>query len=665
MIGDLHRNSWPPRSRWNHRIAIAVHLLAVMSFTSASVGADTFENEVKPFLKQFCFECHAGDDVNGDIDFGAIETRQAVNEAFEIWQSMIDVLRSGSMPPEDAKQPSDEDRRRIENWYQVFVGQAEPRPAVMRPRRLSVTEYRNTLRTLLGFDLEVDVIEAEQTVTQRSMVIKLLPEDPPGQSGFKNDTHQNPLTSVVWDQYSFLVDAALQEFFSLPRREELARFTGPINGDTFTPKHANRLLQKFVPLVKRRDVPESEVKAIVARLGGRRGAELKLALKAELEMLLMSPDFIYRGLRIERNSVGQQPVDRFELAERLSYFLWADMPDEALMQSAADGTLSDPQTYASQIDRMLASPKADSLAEVFVTEWLSLSEIEHVSDNPPETAALQSQPIDFVKYLIAEDRPLIELIDSRTAFANRYTAKMYGADSKQLTKSEKQRGIEQQTYPNQRIELEQATYRGGILTMPGVLAMNRGPILRGTWVLERILGDELPDPPANVGQVEPNRRGENLTFRQRFEQHRRNNSCAVCHNKIDPLGFALQAFDDNGHYRLTSDNPQKKRAPKKSDYIDDPAELDTSGKLPSGETFAGIEQLKQILATSQREAVVRNIVQRTMAYAYGRKLTVDDAAVVRSITQKMIETNGSWRDLFHEVAGSLPFRETILLDDRS
>ena len=140
----------------------------------------------------------------------------------------------------------------------------------------------------------------------------------------------------------------------------------------------------------------------------------------------MSPAFIYRGLLVSRQHGKRQSVDAFELAERLSYFLWADMPDDQLMSLAADKTLADPNVYATQIDRMLASPKARSLADNFAVQWLALNEIEHVSDNVPQMVALKSQPIDFMHYLFTEDRPLLELINSQTAFISPHTSRLYG-----------------------------------------------------------------------------------------------------------------------------------------------------------------------------------------------------------------------------------------------
>ena len=183
--------------------------------------------------------------------------------------------------------------------------------------------------------------------------------------------------------------------------------------------------------------------------------------------------------------------------------------------------------------------------------------------------------------------------------------------------------------------------------MPGMLTMNRGPIQRGTWLLRRVLGERLGEPPADIPPVRPSPPGEKLTFRERFERHRSDASCARCHEKIDPIGFALDGYDANGRFLLTD----KKKAAEG---------IDTSGKLPTGESFSDYEGLKEILLTTQRRPVVRNAVERTLSYALCRKTERSDYPVIEEITEKIVESNGTWKDLFVEIVMSLSFRETII-----
>ena len=656
-------------------------LLAENPTDSASETTRRYRVSVEPLLKKHCFQCHGDkDEVRGDVNFRVIETGPQIKAAFELWSNVLELIETGSMPPETQPRLTPAEIAQFKAWYQQeLVDTIAPLPDVLRPRRLSAHEYRQTLRSLFGFDLEVSIAEAEQTVVEKSLVMKLLPVDPPGPSGFKNDTSANPLTTNVWEQYSFLLDDALEQWLSPGNRNRLEVVTGPITSKHMTPEQCEKLLKWMLRRIYRRTPTTETIQTCVASIRGKQGPELEAALRMELKSVLMSLPFIYRGLlaTVDDLKVSDQDdspvsygrVDDHELAERLSYFLWGDMPDERLMQLADEGTLRIPETYASEIARMLADPKSRNLAENFGVEWFSLNEISKVSKNPPVSHALRQQPIDFLNYLFIEGRPLLELIDSKVTFLNPHTAKFYPRDRKRMAAYKKQRGIEVEAVPNQRLELVGSSERGGLLTMPGILAMNRGPVIRGTWMLEKVLGEHLPDPPANVGQVKPNQPGENLTFRERFELHRSDATCAICHNKIDPLGFAMQAYDSTGAYNPTGLNPtkgknrkQKKNKVKEDEHaLVDPPLLDTSGRLPGGQSFEDFRELKQILLTSQRRRIIENIVKRTLSYALARELNVHDMPTVDEISSELDRhgnlelREGSYHDLIHLVVNSLPF----------
>lgn len=632
-----------------------------ISSSSAFAAAPMFESDVKPLLVKYCVKCHSGDQPKAKLDFSEFVTSQDAAAQPDVWETAIELLDAGDMPPEKAAQPTVAERSTVKTWYEDrLIPSIEPRPGEFKPRRLSATEYRNTLRSLFGFELEVAVVEAEQTVAEKSLVLKLLPLDPPGKSGFRNDTSGNPLTTVIWDQYAYLSDAALERLFSKSGRGHLETLVGPIRENGLTSEQARNLVRAFLPRVYRRPVSDADMAQTIKAIDS--STDLVKTLKFELQAALMSPGFIFRGMLMRGEAGVQQPVDAFELAERLSYFLWADMPDAELMELAGTGTLSDTAILNTQVDRMLASPKARNLAEDFAVQWLTLDQIARTSKNPPQQVALQSQPIDFMHYLFTDNRPLMELIDSKTAFVSPFTKGFYPKDNQQMARYSKPKGIEVEIVPNQKITLKHTTERGGILTIPGVLAMNRGPVLRGTWVLERILGDRLPDPPANVGQVPDNKKGRNLTFRQRFEMHRNKATCAICHDKIDPLGFALQGYDGRGAYLLAKNNKPSKKIKRrnKPKTVQDPQDIDTSGRLPTGETFDNFAGLKRILVTSQRERVIRNIVRRMISYALCRKLEIYDRPTVDKIVARLKARNGSYRELIHEIVNSLPFRETVI-----
>ncbi len=636
-------------------------LYGLVFTATLSASSMAFEHDVRPILERSCVKCHGGEKLKGEVDFTKILTNQDADAQFELWETVIEVIEANEMPPEDEPQLSDAEKKTILNWYQGrSQAVIEAKPAVFKPRRLSGPEYRNTLRSLFGFDLEVAVAEAEQTViSEKSLVLKLLPTDPPGASGFINDTHRARLSPVIWDQYLHLSNAALENLFSKNGRAQLGGFIGSQLSEDWQPvdlsrDQAERLIRAFVPRALRRPTPEEQLSKILAGISGKHGEALLAATKFELKAILMSPAFFYRGLLMEGDPSKQQAVDNFELAERLSYFLWEDRPDEELTQLATDGSLGDRQVLKKQVTRMLSSPKARNLARSFGTQWLKIDSLDDLlAKDPIRHHALKTQPIDFLNYLFTENRPVMELIDSKITFVNEGTSGFYGKDRQRMKRHAKPTGIERQRTPNQKLELVHAEGRGGLLTMPGILTMNQGPIQRGTWMLRQILGIQVSEPPADTPPIQGSPRGENLTFRERFEAHRSDPSCARCHEKIDPLGFALEGYDKNGQFLRSTDRPKKK-----PDKAIEP--IDTSGKLPSGETFETFAELKAILLTRKREPIVRNIVERTLAYALCRKLERNDQPVVDAITKNLCENDGTWLGLFQQVANSLPFRETII-----
>lgn len=624
------------------------------SWTSAEI---TFEENIRPVLEASCVKCHGAETVKGSVDFTKIRTEADADAQFELWETVVEVVEAGEMPPENHPQLTLEAKKKIAEWYRIRLSApVEPRPGVFKARRLSGPEYRNSLRSLFGFDLEVVVAEAQQTVAgEQSLVLKLLPKDPPGDSGFVNDTHGAPLSSALWEQYAFLTEAALEKLFAPKQRAALKDFIGgelpdEWNLEDFSEKQAEALIRYFFPRALRRHIPDSRIQEALEAIRGHSGGNLVAILKFELKAVLLSPEFLYRGMLMPVKTGGRQPVDSYELAERLSYFLWEDRPDDELMRLAQNGELSSSEALRGQVVRMLKSPSARSLSESFGVQWLGIASLDALITNPIAHHSLRTQPVLFLNYLFTENRPVMELIDSKTTFINTGVSGFYGDDRSRMKLHPTPKGIERQTTPFERFTLEKASWRGGILTMPGILTMNRGPIQRGTWLLRRVLGERLGEPPADIPPVKPAPRGEKLTFRERFERHRSDVSCARCHEKIDPIGFSLDGYDTNGRFIKRGG----KRATASSSLID------TSGKLPSGETFTDYAGLKAIFMSSQRGRIVRNAVERTLAYALCRKMTRNDYPLIDQITEKIVEGNGTWKDLFTEIVISPSFRETII-----
>ena len=623
-------------------------------FVPAFLFAGSFEDEVLPLLERSCLKCHGGEKTKGQVDFSGILTESDAGDHLDLWETVVEVVELGEMPPEEEKPLSAAERKKIRDWREAFIRlPVETTLSEFRPRRLSANEYRNTLRSLFGFDLEVGIARAEQTVSgEKSLALKLLPPDPPGRSGYFNDTHAVPLSSSLLENYAYLAGAALDRLFSGKGRDSLALMVdqGRDWKGEISPSLTEKFLRSFLPRVLRRTVADEKIKALLDRLGDKEGEALVSALKFELKAVLISPEFLYRGfLAKPEGKPGRQPVDDFELAERLSYFIWEDMPDEELMQAARKGKLREKDEVSRQVGRMLADPKARNLSESFGVQLLGLSSIDdQIKNNPIHLHAMRTQPRDFLHYLFTEDRPVMELLDSNVTFVNQSTSGFYGNDRRRLDPFHKPKGVERQRTMNQRLEIRDAEGRGGILTMPSILAMNHGPILRGTWVLRHILGVRLGEPPADIPPIKPVPRGKKMTFRERFEAHRENATCARCHEKIDPIGFALDGYDRNGRYLLASYHKRDNQPP-----------IDTSGKLPSGEKFEDFQGLKSILLSKKKEQVVRHLSSQVLSYALCRKLGRGDQPVIEEITRKVTLENSTWKELVIEVANSPPFRETV------
>ena len=628
-------------------------VLFLLLFESHQLDAKIkFEENIRPILERSCLKCHGGEKVKGEVDFSKIKTETDSDSRFELWETVTEMIDAGEMPPEDNPQLSPEEKSMILDWYQERLrSPIQALPGTFQPRRLSGPEYRNTLRSLFGFDLEVAIAEAQQTVVgEQSLVLKLLPKDPPGPSGFVNDTHAAPLSPVILEQYAFLTDAAIEKLFAPKQRSHLEEMVGEKLPEKWSPSdlspdQAKALIRKFVPRALRRNVLNERFRTSLDPLEDKSGPELLKALKFEMKAVLLSPSFLYRGFLVQRFPGTQRKVDPFELAERLSYFLWEDMPDYELMALATDGSLMKDEVITAQVERMLKAPQAKSLAGSFGVQWLGIANLDELIKNPITHHSLRTQPVLFLNHLFTENRPVIELISSKTTFVNEGVSGFYGQDRGKMKRHKKPKGIERQTTPFNKFTLEKAIWRGGIITMPGILTMNRGPIQRGTWLLRRVLGVRLGEPPADVPPIKPAPNGQKLTFRERFERHRNDASCARCHEKIDPLGFALDAYDTNG--RFMNQNGKPANGP------------DTSGKLPTGENFDDYAGLKEILVGPQKEKIIRNSVERTLSYAMCRKLTRTDQPTIDRITKSIVKNNGTWKDLFVEIVNSLPFRETI------
>ncbi len=350
---------------------------------------------------------------------------------------------------------------------------------------------------------------------------------------------------------------------------------------------ARRIIATFAQRAYRRAARPDEVDSLLAFYGraAGRGESFERSVGLALRAGLVSPKFLFRH-ESGGATAADYRLDDFELASRLSYFLWMSMPDTELMELARSGSLGDPQTLERQVSRMIADPKSQAFIEAFFGQWLGFADlggtlkpddVAFPEFTPALGEAMVQEATRFFGRIVREDRSLLEILDSGYSYLNEDLAKHYGLDGVV--------GREQRL-----VEFEDAR-RGGVLGMGAILTATSlptrtSPVVRGKWVLETMLGEELPPPPPDAGELaEPGESSAGMTMRQMYEMHRDEPRCAVCHDEIDPIGFGLENFDAIGRWR-DSDNGQP---------------IDATGTLPRGESFAGPVELKQILLGRSEE----------------------------------------------------------------
>jgi hypothetical protein len=404
----------------------------------------------------------------------------------------------------------------------------------------------------------------------------------------------------------------------------------------------SRILTDLAERAFRRPVAASEIEKYVALVHQAQQDEQSFdeGLAVGIQALLVSPDFLYR---IERNrqtprSVYAQKITEHELATRLSYFLWASMPDEALRRAADAGTLRDPRVLTAQVRRMLRDPKVNALAEQFGGQWLQFRALESITRNRERfpdfedylRLSMRKETELFIAHVIREDRSILDFIDAKYSFVNERLARHYGIA-----------GVSGPEF--RRVDLT-GTPRGGVLTQASVLtvssyATRTSPVLRGKWILENLLNAPPPVPPPDVPNLDEAAVGTSASLREQLESHRKDPTCASCHRKMDPLGFGLENFDAVGAWRTT----------------DGKFPIDATGFLPDGDEFDGPEELRGVLR-NQPAAFARCLTSKLLTYALGRGLERYDTRTVKQIASRLPAHDYRFSALVLEIVNSLPFQ---------
>jgi len=413
--------------------------------------------------------------------------------------------------------------------------------------------------------------------------------------------------------------------------------------DDATDEVVARHLKRFAERAWRRPVAIEELKPYLAAYLGEReaGEDLGAAYEAALLGVLTSRHFTYL---VEGEATPRERLNDWELASRLSYFLWSSMPDEALLNAARQGGLNQGRArLLTQVDRMLADPKIGRFIDDFPRQWLQLHRLGMF---PPDNklypdyevwleASMRGEVVEFFREVFAGNLPIDAFLDADWTVANPRLCEFYGLP-------------EPGSSGFQRVSLERAPQRGGLLTMGAILGLTSDgsrhrPVHRGVWISEAIFGKTPPPPPANVDPIEPNPPDSpKSTIRQKLEAHNSNPNCAACHRNIDPLGLAFDQYDAVGQWR-THERVEKGKG-------DNPP-VNPSGRLPDGRAFADAKEFKRLLL-DDRDAFLRALVEHLSAYALRRVMTVDDREDIESIVDEARQKDYKLKDVVRAVAMS-------------
>lgn len=646
-VVDLHVRRTCGRLAWGIMIA---GVLAGTSGKAEDVEAwrMRFTQEIQPMLTQKCVDCHSEDYASGEFDLTQYMRPDQLIETIDVWERIARRVRNGEMPPPDSEALTDDERAALLGWVDKAPRDESCRQLAsdesqrwyrghVMSRRLTRFEYNHAIRDLIGVDFGL---------------AEMLPSDGAGGEGFDTTGDSLFLSAIHFERYLSAADRVAGSLLpqqGLPESPDLVlasqRLLAPGQDGECEHSAAEAIFLDLASRAFRREIDADERARWMQwyRDARQRGDDHRAALRGLVTAVLVSPHFLFL-VEVEPDEEGVRALTGHELATRMALLIWSSLPDQALRDRADDGSLLDPSVARREVRRMLADPRSRALGERFALQWLDLGSLgsgrRPDAERFPEfdaalAEAMRGEVVEFVVGVFRDDASLLSLLDSDETYVNARLAQHYGMP-----------GEFDETF--RRVSLD-GLPRGGLTTMAAVLTNTSfphrtSPVLRGGWLLERILGERVPPPPDDVPALEEE--GQTLvarSLRERLEQHRQRADCATCHDRIDPLGFGLENFDAIGRWRTD----------------DAGVPIDASGRLPSGEVFDGPDQLKQILL-ARRDQFVQHLIRQMLGYALGRPLNRFDQCVIDDTLKALQRQDYRAGLLIEEIVVSYPFQHRFI-----
>ena len=570
-------------------LSLPIVIIVTSAGARADDAADDLAAEVREVLMDRCIGCHDSLERSGGLDLVKLMDHFQPGQDQASWEKVEVAIAKLRMPPSDSEPLQVSEREVIANWFeQQFVQPGGMQHAGhVLPRRLTREELQNTLEDILHVDLRATVTNSRLHVIPDTIVEKFFASGVIGESGFSNDAVTLSKESVNIQNYArcFSLVLSLLDHDSKARKRLFGTEDLPLD---LTDEQAGRIIKDFARSAFRREMTEAEFAAIETLYLKRRGEPFQ-SMKSAMLATLLSPPFLYR-LEEPSQQSSQQPsqVTDEELAVRLSYFLWSSPPDDELIRLASEGELKKTSTLRSQVKRMLADPKRIALSENLGGEWFGYKSLRQKSSVDKRSDRMAGfyrtqyeEALLMFDSLLRYDQPLFRLVDADWAFLNRHQVGIYGFEAVDrvmdvtdalppisLHFRSNERQVAEGTYEYRHAPLTMHSIkdsdRFGFLTLGSTLTVtsteNRtSPIRRGVWVMERILGEhfEVPDDVPDLASTEAKVKKEkpNLDFNEVLKLHSSQEGCAACHRYIDPIGFALEVFDQRGVRRQLLHQP--------------------------------------------------------------------------------------------------------------
>ena len=675
--------------------AVTNWLAFVLIGSTSAASAGEFEQFVKPLLTQKCEKCHGRDDVNGDVDFNRLSTTEQLLSQPELIQQMIEAVDSNAMPPEDESQLTSEQRSELLGYLKSSLEKSVVRQNGFPHapiRRMNRFQYNNAVIDL--FDLKCivftlpermmrdhkgyfrpetgkmpDVVNVgsrplgkSQLIERRLAGVAAYPQDLRAEHGFDNRGDHLSLSPLLMESFLKLGQSITQSLDFTPQNVGIWKtFFEPASDVQNQPDELRRRLSLFLRKAFRQpvepDLLERYVRFVIRQID--KGADFTSAMKSVAAATISSPRFLYVYDKSGRQDSGDS-ADNFNLASRLSFFLWGSMPDETLLDVAESGQLAEPEVLNLQIDRMLTDPKLKRFCDSFPAQWLQLERI--ISSVPSrdkfpqfyfskyrDSMHMMLEPLLLFETVLIENQPITQLVDPDFSYRSPLLEDAYG-QLRSDSPASKGRGGGVGVLKFHRIPISDRR-TGGIITNTAVMTMTSGPertqpITRGAWLATVIFNDPPEPPPADVPALDekPAEGEENLTLRERLSLHRKRSDCRGCHEQIDPLGFALENFDAVGGWREKYENGR---------------DVDMAGSLFRTHTFSNVIEFKDAIL-SEKDRFTRGLAGHLLSYALARPLDPSDELALDTITQATIADDYKIQTLLKQVIVSKPFQSTSI-----